>query len=188
MVYAPARPWFLLTRHDEPPAEPVAPETPPAPEPPAEPVSEPLGEPGIEALRKEREARKAAETRAKANEEAAAKLKELEDAAKSKEERDAEERTRLAKERDDLLAENLRLKVATEKALPPQLAARLQGTTLEELQADADELLALVPQGPRVPTPDPAQGSKQPPGEVDFRTATPEEVAAAKRKLGLRSY
>lgn len=59
-----------------------------------------------------------------------------------------------------LAAENLRLKVALEKGLPVELASRLQGATLEEVQKDADALVALVPgttsTGPR---PNPAQGS-----------------------------
>jgi hypothetical protein len=141
---------------------------------------------GKEALRQEREARKAAEERAKANEAAADELKKIQDAAKSKEERDAEERAALQKQNDDLAAENLRLKVTQEKNLPPALAARLQGATLEELRADADALLELVPATPRAPQPDPGQGPKTPPGEIDMRTADTEEVRLALKKLGVR--
>lgn len=50
-----------------------------------------------------------------------------------------------AAERDALAAENLRLAVALEKGLPPDLAKRLVGSTRDELEADADTLLALVP-------------------------------------------
>ena len=39
----------------------------------------------------------------------------------------------------------LRQRVATEKALPPALAERLRGETAEELAADADALLAVLP-------------------------------------------
>jgi hypothetical protein len=39
----------------------------------------------------------------------------------------------------------LRLEVALDKALPKALALRLQGDTREELEADADELLKLIP-------------------------------------------
>lgn len=52
--------------------------------------------------------------------------------------------------------------VALEKGLTPALAKRLQGDTLEALQADADELVQFVqssePQS-RVPRADPSQGS-----------------------------
>lgn len=64
-----------------------------------------------------------------------------------------------------LEAENLRLQVALEKGLVGEradLAARLQGSTREELAEDADKLLALLgPAGtdPRAPKPNPAQGS-----------------------------
>jgi len=54
-----------------------------------------------------------------------------------------------------------RAEVAAEKGLPPALAARLQGATREDLAADADALLALIPTpGPRTPAPDPSQGSR----------------------------
>lgn len=42
---------------------------------------------------------------------------------------------------------NLRQQVALEKRLPPELAARLVGTTEQELSADADSLLALMGNG-----------------------------------------
>jgi hypothetical protein len=51
--------------------------------------------------------------------------------------------------------EALRLQVATEKGLPAPLAGRLNGTTKEELEADADGLLELVKQD----TPPPRRGS-----------------------------
>jgi len=57
--------------------------------------------------------------------------------------------TDLAKER----AEKQRLKVAGEKKLPSELADRLRGDTAEELEADADRLLAFLKPstGPGVP-------------------------------------
>ncbi len=42
---------------------------------------------------------------------------------------------------------NLRQKVALDKRLPPELAARLVGTNEQELAADADALLALMGNG-----------------------------------------
>lgn len=70
---------------------------------------------------------------------------------KSKFEAAEEQRTRAEQQA-------LRALVASEKGLPPQLAARLSGGTREELEADADELLTLVPAGPRPPRPNPQQG------------------------------
>lgn len=57
--------------------------------------------------------------------------------------------------------EALRLRVALDKGLPKNLAARLQGDDEAALSADADELLALVPKDstPRAPRPDASQGS-----------------------------
>lgn len=60
-------------------------------------------------------------------------------------------------------AENLRFRVALEKGLPANLVGRLQGSTVEEVTADADTLLALIkpaaPADPRAPKPNPAQGA-----------------------------
>lgn len=53
--------------------------------------------------------------------------------------------------------------VALDKGLPKALAGRLQGKTQAELEADADELLKLVPAGPSGPRPDPTQGASQTP-------------------------
>lgn len=44
--------------------------------------------------------------------------------------------------------EALRTKVATDKGLSPALASRLTGKTQEELEADADSLLELMPKAP----------------------------------------
>jgi hypothetical protein len=56
-----------------------------------------------------------------------------------------------------------RLEVAAEKGLTPQQAARLTGSTREELATDADALLELFPTAPagsRTPAPDPSQGAR----------------------------
>lgn len=58
-----------------------------------------------------------------------------------------------------LAQENLRLKVAVNKGIPPELASRLQGATTEELEADADTLLSMVAPGARGMRPNPAQGT-----------------------------
>ena len=67
-----------------------------------------------------------------------------------------------------------RLEVATRKGLPPALADRLVGETVEAMEADADRLLEFAkPTGaPGVP---PA-GKGQPPKPVDMSTMTPAEI------------
>lgn len=79
---------------------------------------------------------------AKANAEAAKRLAELEDAQKT----DAEKLTgrveAAERERDEVRSQLLRLQVAVEKGLTQGQAKRLVGSTREELEADADELLA----------------------------------------------
>jgi hypothetical protein len=65
-----------------------------------------------------------------------------------------------------------RAEIAHEKGLTAAQAKRLQGSTREELEADADDLLATfptAPAGPRTPAPDPSQGARggQPGPDLD---------------------
>jgi predicted nucleic acid-binding Zn-ribbon protein len=109
------------------------------------------------------------EDAAKANAAAAAKLKEFED-------RDLSELQKLQRDRDELSQkltplqqENARLHVALDKGLPKALAGRLQGSTVEELTADAEALMALVtqPVAPVVPQPRPDQSQGPQPSSVN---------------------
>lgn len=83
-----------------------------------------------------------------------------------------------------------RAEVAAEKGLSPALAERLRGSSKEELAADADALLALIPaqsSGPRNPAPDPSQGvrSGAAPAQLtraDLMRMTPEEIERARRE------
>jgi hypothetical protein len=89
----------------------------------------------------------------------------------------------IAEQRDEAAKERLlriRLEVAQEKGLTKAQAARLTGTTAEELAADADELLALFPApvvvtppaaDPKTPAPkpDPSQGAR---GEAPTRSSS----------------
>lgn len=117
---------------------------------------------------------------------AAQKLKELEDAQKSEQERLAEQVTALQAQIEaqkvaveSAKLEALRLEVGQNKGMPPEAAKRLQGTTREELEADADLLLKAMQIDPRVPNIDPtAGGSNRKPSN---RRLTPEQQAAAKR-------
>lgn len=79
------------------------------------------------------------------------------------------EKERLEKERDEIKAENAKIKsdllrreVVDEVGLPATFATRLQGSTKEELLADAKELAKTLPQlkvAPKVPVTNPANGT-----------------------------
>ena len=110
-----------------------------------------LGEGGLKALKAEREARAKAE---KDLAERDRRIKELEDAGKSEDQKrierlealeksDAEKAATLAA-KDAML---LRYEIAADKGIDLKAAARLQGTTREEIAADADELKKLLSPG-----------------------------------------
>ena len=84
-------------------------------------------------------AQRAAEKRAR---DAEARVKELEDAQKTDEEKREEAKAAAEREGSAAKAEALRLKVALRKGLTETQAKRLVGESEEELEADADELLA----------------------------------------------
>ncbi|MFD6770602.1 hypothetical protein ACFWC6_30765 [Micromonospora chalcea] len=123
---------------------------------------EELRDPGKKALQEERQKVRAAERELKA---AQAELKKYQDRDKSEAEKTAErlaEFEQRAQQAEQLL---LRLEVAAEKGLTPAQAKRLVGATREELEADADDILATFPTAPAVPErkapkPDPSQGSR----------------------------
>ncbi|NYE44193.1 hypothetical protein [Streptomyces fulvorobeus] len=81
--------------------------------------------------------------RAAETELATRKAADLTDAERLQAEKDAAETARLTaeRERDEARAEALRITVAAAKGLTPSQAKRLQGSTKEELEADADELV-----------------------------------------------
>ena len=68
---------------------------------------------------------------------------ELTEAERLQAEKEAAETARLTaeRERDEARAEALRITVAASKGLTPGQAKRLQGSTKEELEADADDML-----------------------------------------------
>ena len=107
------------------------------------------GDKGLKsALQAEREAAKTARTELAA---AQARLKELEDASKSEEQRQQEAQEQLktnhAKVTTDLAAANTlleRYRVAAEKGLDLRAAERLKGSTREEIESDAEDLLTLL--------------------------------------------
>ncbi|GLY21688.1 hypothetical protein [Micromonospora sp. NBRC 101691] len=171
----------------DPPAPTAPPVTPPPVDPPKE--DEPLGPAGKKALDEERAARKELERKLAA----LAPLEQLAQALGGKAtgdgKTDLERLTeRLTQHETEIAAERAaryRAEVAAAKGLTPQQAARLQGATREELEADADALLALfpaAPAGPRNPVPDPSQGPRgtQPP---DLEA----QIAAAQAKGDYRA-
>ncbi|EPD63171.1 hypothetical protein [Streptomyces sp. HGB0020] len=133
-----------------PPATDGTTTAPPAPPtPPASAGGSELGDAGKKALDEERAARREAErqrkeleARLKDLEPLAAKAKELEDSKKTETEKLSEKLTAAEKRAADAEQKALRLEVAAAKGLTDAQAKRLVGTTKQELEADADELLA----------------------------------------------
>jgi chromosome segregation ATPase len=116
-----------------------------------------LGDAGKKALDAMKAERNKAAKRAS---ELESRLKEFEDRDKSDLDK-VTERATSAEERATKAEQALaRLEVALEKGLTPSQAKRLVGTTREELEADAEELLADIGDrnAPRAPKPDPTQG------------------------------
>lgn len=151
-------------------SEPADPPTDPPADPPADPPGDPapkpddqLGDAGKKALAAERkratEAEKELARYRKAEQDKA-------DADKSELQKAAEAREAAEKRAVDAESRALRLEVAQEKGLTAAQAKRLQGSTREELETDAEELLAAfpaqpaAPAKPAVPKPDPSQGAR----------------------------
>jgi hypothetical protein len=133
-----------------PPATDGTTTTPPAPATPSAPAGTgDLGDAGKKALDEERAARREAEkarkdleARLKDLEPLAAKAKKLEEASKTEAEKLTERATAAEKRATDAESKALRMEVAAAKGLTQAQAKRLVGATKEELEADADELLA----------------------------------------------
>lgn len=102
------------------------------------------------------------EAQAKENKAAAARLAEIEEANKTAEQKAAERLAAAEKAAQESTAEALRYKVAAAKGLDLALAARLTGSTKEELEADADTLMALIPKAPDATPPAPPTGPTVP--------------------------
>lgn len=130
----------------DPPAAPPAstPPTPPVdPRPGAldGPYDEARGTKLIENLRAEKAALQ----------EKARKFDELEQANMSDAEKLSNKTTAAEARADAAESKLLRMEIATAKGLTPEQAARLNGSTAEELNTDADSLLALFGQQPPAP-------------------------------------
>jgi hypothetical protein len=109
------------------------------------------------------------EQRAKENADAASKLTVLEDQQKSELQKLTEKAEQATRDAEAAQLKLLRLEVASAKGLTPLQAQRLQGGTRDEIESDADDLLAAFK--PAEPTKPPA-GDKpkarlQPAGEPE---------------------
>lgn len=93
------------------------------------------------------------------------------EAQKTEQQRLAEQLQAAQSEAERYRTESLRLKVATDKGVPAALIPRLQGASEEELAADADELLKVLPQQQAAP---PAAG--RPVAELRSGALPPEET------------
>lgn len=113
-----------------------------------ESAHEGLGEAGQKALSEERKARKAAERGQAASQkqldDMARRLKEFEDRDKSDLDKLTERASTAEQTAASATAKLLRYEVAAAKKLPSEWAARLQGSTQEELETDADQLLEVL--------------------------------------------
>jgi hypothetical protein len=141
----------------------VAAETPEVPE---------LGDAGKKAIQSEREARKIADKRA---DDLAAELKAIKDAQLSDVERAKQSAAESAKELADLRRETDRKTVAIEKGLDADLLPFLTGGSRDEMEAQADILLARI-NAPKTPRSDPSQG---PSGVPPKAQTTAQQFAAA---------
>lgn len=140
------------------PAPPPASSTPPA----TGDQGDQLGEGGKKAIQAERDAR------AKAEADLKALRQEIEDSKKTAEQKAADAIQAAQATANDATSKALRYEVAAAKGLDLSLAARLTGSTKEELEADADALMALIPKAPDAALPAPPNGptvpSQQPGG------------------------
>lgn len=162
-----------------PPADPAP--TPATPEATAttEPdpsTTEPLGDAGKKALQIERDARKKAEDDYKALQQ------QIADSQKTAEQKAADALAAAHASANEAAGKALRYEVAAAKGLDLALAARLTGSTKEELEADADALMALIPTAPEVaptvPPTGPTVPGQQPGGTQSSALVTDADLEA----------
>lgn len=114
----------------------------------------------------------------------AAKARQLEEAQKSEQEKLQERLTSLEQQHQQATVEAARLKVALSKGLTEVQARRLVGATLEELEADADDLLASFKQDD--PPPNRRPQEKLRPGASPDAEPEPDPSKIADSILGRR--
>lgn len=131
------------------------------------------------------------EAQAKENAAKAKKLDEIELANKTELERVQAALEAAEKRAAETESTALRAQVALAKGLTPTQAKRLVGSTLEELEADADELLADLKAHAPKPAPssdgqgkqgEPVGQAKQITSRDQLKSMTPEQVVAARKE------
>lgn len=130
------------------PTEPTAPDT--QPEPIAD-NSKTFTQADVDRILKERldrEKANAAKAADRAKQEAERKALEEQQKYQELYEKEKAEREKALAEMTALQIQNLRREVAATLNIPPGLASRLQGTTQDEIEADAKQLLASLPKAP----------------------------------------
>lgn len=145
------------------------------------------------AIKRERDAAKAAKAE---RDEALARIKEFEDAQKSEEEKRAEALESAKAEAEtykarihELEVKQRRAEVAAAKNLPPKLAVRLTGETVEEIEADADSLLEDLGTLPGEPPPPGDGGARTPvqPKDLDDQIREAEKAGDIKAAISLKN-
>jgi hypothetical protein len=112
-----------------------------------------LGEAGLKALETERAKRKSAERELRELRPLAAKAAELEERDKTEMQRAIDRAEAAEKRAAALETDALRTRIGRDAGLPPEFASRLQGSTEEELAADAADLVKhLAPAGQPITT------------------------------------
>lgn len=160
---------------DDPDPEPKPDDGDPDPDPDPD-VPEGTGDAGKKAIDRMKADRNTARTELKAATAELAKFRKAEQAKADADKSEAEKRTAAEERAEKAELKATRLEVAFEKGLTPTQAKRLVGSTREELEADADQLLKDFPAAParkKAPDPDPSQGPKGP------STARPTSLGAA---------
>lgn len=142
-------------------AEPVAPEAEPEQTEPEENL-----DPAVLLAKKQKAVKEAQSLRQRVKElePLAAKVQELEDAKKTDVERLTEQLTSTTQTAQEAQGEAMRLRVALNKGLTLNQAMRLHGSSQDELEADADALLADFAPAPAEPGRRPAEALQ--PGAV----------------------
>lgn len=123
--------------------------------------------------------------------EATGAIKKLQQAEDERKTKSAEEQGKFEElytgekaKREEAEAQLLKMTVGLEAGLPLALIGRLQGSSEEELKADAEQLIALVPEGERVvrDTP-PADPRRKKTTQLDISNMSPEEIRKHSAKL-----
>lgn len=105
-------------------------------------------------------------------------LKDKEDAGKTELEKLQGQVSELTGKWEESQARALRLEVAQAQGIPVELVDRLQGSTREELTADAERMKAFLkdPEGKGVP---PVPNKSGQPAKFDLKNKSPEEIRKA---------